>query len=47
MTDGKYDRVTFDEDYGIEVFDNTDEKFPLETFSGGERDAIALAAVRP
>ena len=44
MTDGKYDRVTFDEDYGIEVFDSTDEKFPLETFSGGERDAIALAA---
>ncbi len=44
MTDGKYDRVVFGEDYGIEVFDNTDEKFPLDTFSGGERDAIALAA---
>jgi exonuclease SbcC len=44
MTDGKYDQVVFDEDYGIEVYDSTDEKFPLETFSGGERDAIALAA---
>ena len=44
MTDGKYDRVVFGEDYGIEVFDSTDEKFPLDTFSGGERDAIALAA---
>jgi exonuclease SbcC len=44
MTDGKYDRVVFDEDYGIEVYDSTDEKFALETFSGGERDAISLAA---
>lgn len=44
MTDGKYDRVTFDEDYGIEVFDHSEEGFPLETFSGGERDAISLAA---
>ena len=44
MTDGTYDRVEFDEDYGIEVFDGTGEKFALETFSGGERDAIALAA---
>ena len=44
MTDGKYDRVVFDEDYGIDVFDQSDEGFPLETFSGGERDAISLAA---
>ncbi len=44
MTDGVYDRVEFDEDYGIEVYDGTGEKFALETFSGGERDAIALAA---
>jgi DNA repair protein SbcC/Rad50 len=44
MTDGKYDRVEFDEDYGIQVHDNIEERFPLETFSGGERDAIALAA---
>jgi DNA repair exonuclease SbcCD ATPase subunit len=44
MTDGAYDRVDFDEDYGIQVWDGPDEKFDLETFSGGERDAIALAA---
>lgn len=44
MTDGTYDRVVFDEDYGIEVFDQTGEKYALETFSGGERDAISLAA---
>jgi exonuclease SbcC len=44
MTDGKYDRAVFDEDYGIQVYDGEDEKFALETFSGGERDAISLAA---
>lgn len=44
VTDGKYDRVEFDSNYGIEVFDGTEEHFPLATFSGGERDAIALCA---
>ncbi|MDQ4099498.1 MAG: hypothetical protein M3121_03250, partial [Chloroflexota bacterium] len=44
VTDGRYDRVEFDESYGIEVYDGEDEKFPLATFSGGERDAIALCA---
>lgn len=44
VTDGKYDRVEFDNNFSIEVFDGDDEKFPYETFSGGERDAIALCA---
>jgi exonuclease SbcC len=44
VTEGKFDRVEFDENYGIEIFDGDDEKFPLATFSGGERDAIALCA---
>lgn len=44
VTDGKYDRVEFDGNYGIEIFDGSDERFPLGTFSGGERDAIALCA---
>lgn len=44
VTDGKYDRVEFDSNYGIEVFDGTEEHFALATFSGGERDAIALCA---
>lgn len=44
VTDGKYDRVEFDSNYGIEVFDGTEEHFSLATFSGGERDAIALCA---
>ena len=43
VTDGKYDHVRFDENYGIEVFDG-DESFKLEGFSGGERDVVALCA---
>ncbi|HWV22601.1 MAG TPA: SMC family ATPase [Thermomicrobiales bacterium] len=44
VTEGKYDRVVFDNNFGIDVYDGDEEKFPLETFSGGERDVIALAA---
>jgi exonuclease SbcC len=44
VTDGKYDRVVFDNNFGIDIFDGDEEKFPLDTFSGGERDAIALCA---
>ncbi|MGH2613884.1 MAG: AAA family ATPase [Thermomicrobiales bacterium] len=43
VTHGKYDRVRFDENYGIEVFDG-DECFKLDGFSGGERDVVALCA---
>ncbi len=44
VTEGKYDRVEFTDNYGIEVYDGADEKFPMEEFSGGERDVIALSA---
>ncbi len=43
-TDGKYTHVEFDDNYGIHVYDGPDEKFPLEGFSGGERDVVALCA---
>jgi exonuclease SbcC len=43
-TDGKYDRLEFTEDYGIEVYDGEDDRFPLSQYSGGERDVIALCA---
>jgi exonuclease SbcC len=43
VTEGKYDRIEFDDDYGIRVFDG-DEDFPMDEFSGGERDVIALCA---
>jgi exonuclease SbcC len=43
VTNGKYDHIQFDENYGIEVFDG-EEAFPLAGFSGGERDVVALCA---
>jgi exonuclease SbcC len=44
VTDGKYDRVDFDDNYGLELYDGITEKFPIEEFSGGERDVAALCA---
>ena len=44
VTEGKYDRVEFDEDFGLRVYDGNDDSFPLEQFSGGERDVVALCA---
>jgi exonuclease SbcC len=43
VTNGAYDRVRFDDDYGLHVYDG-DEDFPVSQFSGGERDVAALAA---
>lgn len=43
VTEGKYDRVEFDDNYGLRIFDE-DESFPIESFSGGERDVAALCA---
>ncbi|MBA2469682.1 MAG: SMC family ATPase, partial [Chloroflexia bacterium] len=46
ITDGKYDRVDFDQDFGIIVYEGEDleSSYAVDTFSGGERDAITLAA---
>ena len=46
ITNGKYSRVEFDQDFGIKVFDSgeVEESYDVDTFSGGERDAIMLAA---
>jgi len=46
ITGGKYDRVDFDQDFGIIVYDGDDleSSYAVDTFSGGERDAITLAA---
>ncbi len=44
ITDGKYERIEFTEDFGINVFDGEDQQFPLSQFSGGERDVISLCA---
>lgn len=46
ITGGRYDRVDFDQDFGIIVYDGDDleSSYAVDTFSGGERDAITLAA---
>jgi exonuclease SbcC len=44
MTNGRYDRLTFGSDYSPFVYDGDVERFPIEKFSGGERDVAALAA---
>lgn len=43
VTNSKYSQIRFDENYGIHVYDG-DEDFPLSSFSGGERDVVALCA---
>jgi len=46
ITDGRYERVEFDQDFGIVVYDgeDTESSYAVDSFSGGERDAITLAA---
>jgi exonuclease SbcC len=44
ITENKYESVDLDEDYGIKVWDGEHGAYPVEHFSGGERDVIALAA---
>jgi exonuclease SbcC len=44
VTENKYESVVLDDDYGIRVFDGDLGPYPLEHFSGGERDVVALAA---
>jgi exonuclease SbcC len=44
MTNGRYDRLVFGGDYTPFVYDGNVERFPIEKFSGGERDVAALSA---
>lgn len=44
VTENKYESVVLDDNYGIEVYDGTLGPYPIEHFSGGERDIVALAA---
>jgi exonuclease SbcC len=44
VTESKYESVVLDDDYGLKVFDGDLGPYPLEHFSGGERDVVALAA---
>lgn len=42
LSAGRFERVEVDDDYSVRVADK-DELYPLEEFSGGEMDLIALA----
>jgi exonuclease SbcC len=44
VTDGRYDHVHFDKDYGLRIYDGPIDSFPVTAFSGGERDVAALCA---
>lgn len=44
MTNGRYARLVFDQNYTPALYDGDLERFPIEKFSGGERDVAALAA---
>ncbi len=44
MSNGRYNRLAFDTNYTPALYDGDLEKFPVEKFSGGERDIAALAA---
>ncbi len=44
MSNGRYNRLTFDTNYAPALYDGDLEKFPVDKFSGGERDIAALAA---
>jgi exonuclease SbcC len=43
VTDHAYDHVVFDDNYGVRIYDGQ-ESFPIDQFSGGERDVAALCA---
>jgi exonuclease SbcC len=44
ITENKYESVVLDDDYGVRVWDGELGPYPIEHFSGGERDVIALSA---
>lgn len=41
LTDGKYTQMELDEDYEVYLYDNG-ERFPIDRFSGGEKDLANL-----
>jgi exonuclease SbcC len=44
ITENKYESVQYDDNYGIRVWDGITGAYPIEEFSGGERDVISLSA---
>ncbi len=44
LTDGRYERMEFDENYGVRLFDGLSDAYGISRFSGGEADVVSLAA---
>jgi exonuclease SbcC len=44
LTDGRYERMEFDDNYRVKLFDRFDDSYAIERFSGGESDIASLCA---
>ena len=44
LTDGRYERMEFDDDYRVRLLDRFDDSYAIERFSGGESDVASLSA---
>lgn len=44
LTDGRYERMEFDENYGVRLYDGLSDAYEISRFSGGEADIVSLCA---
>ncbi len=44
LTDGRYERMEFDENYAVRLFDGLSDAYEISRFSGGEADVVSLSA---
>jgi len=44
LTDGRYSRMEFDDEYNIRLFDGLSDSYEISRFSGGEADIASLCA---
>jgi exonuclease SbcC len=44
LTDGRYERMEFDDNYRVRLLDRFDDSYSIERFSGGESDVASLSA---
>ena len=44
LTDNRYERMEFDENYRVKLLDRFDDSYAIDRFSGGEADVASLSA---
>ena len=44
LTDGRYEKMEFDDNYRVRLLDRFDDSYAIERFSGGEGDVASLSA---